>query len=137
MKLFRGPVNVCDKNDNPLDREAGRTARSTCEGGSSDTGFLCADYSPIPISDDLSYGFAFHIGTDFSAQNPNCCKCFEVQWVSGAAGEKNKRMVVQVISPGGAGGDVVAGDLIIMTPGGGLGPVGSACSAQYGSGYDW
>lgn len=128
---------MCDKDDNVLQREAGRTSQSTCEGASSDTGFLCGDYSPIPVSEELSYGFAFHIGNDFTAENPNCCKCFEVQWVSGAASEKGKKMIVQVVSPGGAGGDVVAGDLIIMTPGGGLGPVGTACRSQYGTGYDW
>lgn len=46
-------------------------------------------------------------------------------------------MIVQAVYPGGAGGDVVADDLIILTPGGGLGPIGDACRAQYGDGFDW
>lgn len=69
--------------------------------------------------------------------NPNCCRCYEVEWLDGIGGDRNKRMIVQTIYPGGTGGDVVAGDLVILTPGGGFGPFGNACRTQYGNSYDW
>src|SRR5690606_29015655 len=100
-----GSVKVCDANDNPLPSEAGRTSQSTCEGAGSDTGFLCADYLPVPVSEELSYGFVIHVGGDLTGENPNCCKCYELEWLTGAAAETGKKMIVQVAYPGGAGGD--------------------------------
>ena len=135
--FHRGAVKVCDRDNNPLERDAGRASSSTCEGARSDDGFLCQDYSPIPVSEELSYGFAIQVGGNLNGDNPNCCRCYEVEWLEGAAGDKDKRMIVQTVYPGGEGGDVVSDDLIILTPGGGLGPVGSACRAQYGRDYDW
>ncbi|SPO04380.1 uncharacterized protein DNG_07065 [Cephalotrichum gorgonifer] len=128
----RGSVKVCDRDNNPLASDVGRGTSSTCEGANSDSGFLCHDYSPIPVSDELSYGFAIQVGGNINADNPNCCRCYELEWL-----DRNKKMIVQTVYPGGAAGDVRANDLIILTPGGGLGPVGRACSAQYGSGYNW
>lgn len=44
-------------------------------------------------------------------------------------------MVVQAINVGGVGGDVKKEDIIVMTPGGGVGPNAKGCAAQYGSQY--
>jgi hypothetical protein len=46
-------------------------------------------------------------------------------------------MIVQTIFPGTTGGDVRANDLIILIPGGGVGPGGGACTKQYGNSYRW
>ena len=44
---------------------------------------------------------------------------------------------MQILTPGGAGGDVKRNDLILLTPGGGVGPLSTGCTAQYGNGFSW
>lgn len=121
-----GQLKVCDVNDQPLTNDLSASIDSSCsEEGSTDRGFLCSDYQPRPVSDDLSYGFAITDGN-------NCCKCFELQWTDGPA--VGKRMQVQIINEGG---DVANGqrDFILVTPGGGVGPNQAGCDTQFG--YDW
>lgn len=68
--------------------------------------------------------------------NDHCCQCYEAEWLSGAAIER--KMVVQVVNvadSAGPDGDVNEGDLIILTPGGGVGPSIEGCQAQYGLQY--
>ena len=78
-------------------------------------------------------GAAGAASQDISA---HCCRCYEVDWTSGAAA--GKKMVVQVVNIGegaGPGGDVEEGDLVVLTPGGGVGPSREGCRAQYGQRY--
>ncbi len=111
---------------------AGIQAASACLNGN---GYLCENYQPIPVSDDLSYGFAIQVSDNQREDNPNCCKCYDVMWLSGNSA--GKRMIVQVLTPGGSGGPVKKDDLIILIPGGGVGPLSSGCRAQYGNSYSW
>ena len=97
--------------------------------------FMCDTYQPIPISNDVSYGFAIQVSDSQNGDNPNCCKCHEVKWTTGAG--INKTMVVQIVTPGGSGDPVKRNDLIILTPGGGLGPLSSGCPNQYGNTFSW
>lgn len=129
----RGAPKVCDRDNNALGQDASVRATTGCANGG--TGFLCQDYQPIPVEPDLSYGFAIQVGGGQAGTNPNCCKCYEVQWRSGKA--SGKKMIVQSIYPGQTGGDVRNNDLIILTPGGGLGPESSGCPRQYGNTYRW
>lgn len=96
---------------------------------------MCDDYQPRPVADDLTYGFAIQVGGNTAGDNPNCCKCYEIQWLSGAAA--GKKMIAQIVTPGGRGGDIKDNDLIILTPGGGLGPFSNGCRNQYGNNYSW
>jgi len=97
---------------------------------------MCADFQPIPVSESLAYGFAIKFnGNDKTASNSDCCKCYEVEWTSGAA--RGKKMVVQAVTPGTAAGDVGGNDLILLVPGGGGGPYSQGCQKQYGTGYNW
>ena len=66
-----------------------------------------------------------------------CEKTIDVWWTTGAAAAANKSMIVQILTPGGAGGDVKRNDLILLTPGGGVGPLSTGCTAQYGNGFSW
>jgi len=112
---------VCNKANEPL--RDGQNATSSCaEGGGA--GYLCSSYAPVPVADDRAYGFAI------MSRNDACCKCYEVRWTSGAA--RAKTMVVQAINVGPAGGDVGADDVIVLTPGGGVGPNSGGCKSQYG-----
>ncbi|KAK3318928.1 RlpA-like double-psi beta-barrel-protein domain-containing protein-containing protein [Apodospora peruviana] len=129
----RGVATVCNKNNEPQGRDAGVRASSGCANGGS--AFLCDTYQPIPVADDLSYGFAIQISDGQTGDNANCCKCHQVTWTTGAA--VNKSMIVQIITPGGAADVVKKNDLIILTPGGGLGPLSSGCANQYGKAYSW
>jgi hypothetical protein len=79
----------------------------------------------VPVTDTLSYGFAVINGA------ANCCKCFQLTWTSGAA--RGKQMVVQAINLFEPSGDVKAGDVVVLTPGGGSGPNEVGCRAQYGT----
>lgn len=118
---------VCDINDQPLSADLSASISSSCsESGGDSRGFLCSDYQPRPVSEDLAYGFAITDGSQ------NCCKCFELQWTEGSAA--GKRMQVQIINEGG---EVTNGrrDFILLTPGGGVGPNQAGCNAQFG--YDW
>ena len=128
----RGVVSVCDKNNKVQELQAGIRANTGCSGGSA---YMCDTYAPIPVSDDLAYGFAIHVTDNQNGDNPSCCKCHEVRWLTGAAA--NKTMVVQIVTPGGSGGDVKKNDLILLTPGGGVGPLSSGCTSQYGNSYSW
>ncbi|KAJ9132943.1 Barwin-like endoglucanase [Coniochaeta hoffmannii] len=121
-----GSVAVCDKSDNFLSTSTGASAPSGCNADGKGTGFLCSDYSPRPVSEDLSYGFAITNGVE------NCCKCFELMWTDGNAA--GKRMQLQVVN---SGGSVTGGvrQFIVLTPGGGVGPNTQGCDGQWG--YDW
>ncbi len=123
---------MCDKNNLKQDQQNGQRANSGCVGGSA---FLCDDFQPTPVRDDLSYGFAIQVSDNQRGDNPACCRCYEVEWLSGNASQK--RMIVQVLTPGGSGGDIKKDDLIILTPGGGLGPLNRGCPAQYGNNFNW
>ncbi|KAK4663484.1 hypothetical protein QC763_608775 [Podospora pseudopauciseta] len=134
----RGAVRVCNRSNQPLPTTAGVSAVTGCQPGvnTNTAAYLCDTYQPIPISNDLSYGFAIQVQDSQAADHPNCCKCYQLRWLTGAAA--NKTMIVQVVTPGGAGGDVKRGDMIILTPGGGVGPLGQGgCNGMYGGGYNW
>jgi Glycosyl hydrolase family 45 len=126
-------VKVCDKNNNVMDQNTGLYATSGCSSGG--TAFMCPDFQPMPLEDTVSYGFAIQVGGQTTGDNPNCCKCHEVQWVSGKA--EGKKMIVQILTPGGSGQGVKDNDLIILTPGGGVGPLNGGCKNQYGSNVIW
>ena len=130
-------VATCDKNNKPIaDLQTALFTATGCQAGGG--AYLCSSFAPIPVNDTLSYGFAIQVtGNNNVGDNPNCCKCYEVNWTSGPASEKNKRMIVQIVTPGGTGGDVKVGDLIILSPGGGLGPFDTGCARQYGNTFDW
>ncbi|KAK3379224.1 glycoside hydrolase [Lasiosphaeria ovina] len=131
----RGVVGVCDKNNKPIDHDAGIRANTGCSSSASNSAYLCDSYSPTPVADDVSIGFAIQVSDSQNGDNPNCCKCYQVRWLTGAAA--NKSMIVQILTPGGSGGDVKKNDLIILTPGGGVGPLTSGCTNQYGKSYSW
>lgn len=117
-----------------MDPNTGLTAVSGCSTGGS--AFACPDFQPIPVADNLSYGFAMQVGdTTAGANSPLCCICQQVEWTSGSA--QNKTMIVQIVGPGTASGSVTTGDLIILTPGGGVGPTPAGCTNQYGTSYNW
>jgi hypothetical protein len=85
----------------------------------------------MPAADDLSYGFAVAPGN-------NCCKCYDIFWLNGAA--SGKRMIVQVINwmPDSANGTLDPGrigDFAILSPGGGSGPNPQGCQKQYGQSW--
>jgi len=114
------------------------SAASGCNSGNSNAGFLCADLTPQPVSDDMTYGFAIEVGGDNSASSQSCCKCYELEWLTGAAADLNRKMTVQIMTPGQAAGNITAGDIIILTPGGGTGPLGNTgCRRQFGNNFDW
>ncbi|KAI0015444.1 RlpA-like double-psi beta-barrel-protein domain-containing protein-containing protein [Xylariomycetidae sp. FL0641] len=125
-KTVSGSPKVCDVNNNILAGNSDQY-RSGCETGGS--AYLCADYAPIPVSEDLAYGFAVRKG------DASCCKCYELAWRSGAA--RGKRMVVQVhnIVQTGSGPGATDADWIIAVPGGGSGVNQLGCRAQYGTNW--
>jgi len=114
----QGVPKVCDINNNPLTKPL-----DTQSGCASGTGYLCDLYAPVPVSDELSYGFA-------TMPTANCCKCFQVTWKSGAAA--GKQMIVQVVNNFNATKDLKSNDIVILTPGGGNGPNENGCRNQYG-----
>ena len=128
----RGVVKTCDKNNRPLDQQAGVRAINGCLGGN---GYMCDEFQPVPVSADLSYGFVYMISDAQTENHPNCCKCVEITWQSGPAA--GKQMIAQVVTPGGSGGDIKRNDLIVLIPGGGLGPLSAGCPAQYGRDIRW
>lgn len=162
----RGMARVCDRNNNPMEFYQGLRSQSGCSTASgtylvrallapqapypscppllSNTTHQCSDYAPTPVSSDLSYGFAIRVGGNPLGNHPDCCKCYELQWISGEA--DGKSMVVQVIniadeSPQSGrnsdqGSSVRTGDLILLAPGGGVGPYNQGCSNQYGTAYN-
>ncbi len=46
-------------------------------------------------------------------------------------------MIVQTVIPGTARTPVKANDMIILVPGGGVGPEATGCTGQYGTDYKW
>ncbi|KAL1868425.1 hypothetical protein VTK73DRAFT_3691 [Phialemonium thermophilum] len=124
-----GYVKVCDKNDNPLSQSSGQSAQSSCS-SSTGSGYLCSDYVPRPQSDNFSFGFAITDGVE------NCCKCYELTWTDGPS--KGRTMQVQIINEGGQGPNGTDGngrDIIILTPGGGVGPNTRGCNSQFGDSW--
>jgi hypothetical protein len=83
--------------------------------------FQCWDYSPIEVSDNLSYGWAA-----FNNADAACGDCYQLDFKSGPV--SGKQMVVQVINIGDGGTN--AFDLLI--PGGGVGQF-NGCSTQWGN----
>ncbi len=124
-----GVAKVCDIYNHALPQLVGTAVKSGCESGGS--AFLCDSYAPVPVADDLSYGFAVMNGKE------KCCQCFELAWTSGDA--EGKRMVVQVVDTTGDNPDpnssVQKSDVILMTPGGGVGQFDSGCRTQYGTSW--
>jgi hypothetical protein len=116
-----------------MDQYAGMQSTSGCSNGGNS--YMCADFQPVPIEQNIAYGFAIQVGGSRTGDNPNCCKCYEVEWRSNAA--RGKKMIVQVVTPGFTAGSVKVNDLIILTPGGGVGPDSSGCAKQYGDSYRW
>ncbi|KAH9899024.1 RlpA-like double-psi beta-barrel-protein domain-containing protein-containing protein [Xylariomycetidae sp. FL2044] len=119
-----GSPKVCDVNNDALAGNSDQY-RSGCDTGG--TAFLCADFSPIPVTDSLSYGFAVRKG------ETNCCKCYQLTWTTGAAA--GKTMVVQIhnLVNTATGIGATDRDFIIATPGGGSGVNQLGCRAQYGT----
>jgi len=133
----RGVAKVCDKANKPLDQNTGLRAASGCANGGASSAYICDTYQPIPVAEDLTYAFAIQVSDNQNADNANCCKCYDVWWTTGAAAVANKSMIVQIVTPGGASGDIKRNDLIILTPGGGVGPLSTGCTNQYGTSYSW
>ncbi|KAK5653922.1 hypothetical protein OQA88_7847 [Cercophora sp. LCS_1] len=131
----RGVARVCDKGNKLLDQNTGLRANSGCANGGSSSAYMCDSYQPVPLSNDLAYGFAIQVSSNQNADNAACCKCYEVKWLSGSA--INKTMIVQILTPGGSGGDVKVNDLILYLPGGGVGPLSTGCTNQYGNSFSW
>jgi hypothetical protein len=121
--MNRGFPKVCDINNNVI--QNGLDASTGCTSGGN--GFLCQDYSPVATSDSMSYGFGIMSSTG------NCCKCYQLTWSSGNA--NGKSMVVQIINSFSPSGDVGANDIILLTPGGGVGPNNAGCRYQYGTSW--
>jgi hypothetical protein len=113
-------VKVCDRNDYLLSN--GESVQSSCRSDNAGEGFLCSDFQPRPVSNDLTYAFAA------MSDLHDCCKCFELFWTSGPSA--GNRIQVQMINGGTSGNEV---GLII--PGGGVGDNYRGCETQYG--YDW
>jgi len=113
----------------------GGTERSGClDGVAAGNGFLCSDFSPTPITEDMSYAFAITPGLE------NCCRCYELEWVDGDA--LGKKVQVQVINIGG-NFDLTGRkrEFTILTPGGGVSDHSAGCTKQWGkkqyvAGYD-
>lgn len=128
---------MCDISSNVI-RNNGASRTSGCDASVGNTtapnqaAYLCNDYSPKAADEHISYGFAAMPGN-------NCCKCYQLQWTSGAA--QGKSMVVQVINQATGGddgkgnGDVKDQDIVILTPGGGSGPYESGCRRQWGTAW--
>lgn len=119
-----GYVKVCDKNDQFLSESLGDSEDSSCASRAGNA-FLCSDYSPVPQTEDFSYGFAAIEGSE------NCCKCFELEWTDGPS--RNKQMHVQVINDGGETDN--GRDFVILMPGGGVGPNEKGCDTQFGGSW--
>jgi hypothetical protein len=96
---------------------------------------MCDSFQPTPVADDLSYGYAIQVSDAQTENHPNCCKCYEITWLNGGA--EGKRMIAQVLTPGGSAGDIRRDDLILLVPGGGLGPLNQGCPNQYGRNVNW
>ena len=88
-------------------------------------GFLCDSYSPKPVIEQPSYGFAIMNGTQ------NYCKCFQLTWRSGAA--TGKQTVTQASNGFDLTGGLEATDMVILSSGGGHGPKDAGCNKQYGT----
>ncbi|KJR88089.1 uncharacterized protein SPSK_07867 [Sporothrix schenckii 1099-18] len=118
-----------------LASQAGASPMSLANGQREDSGcsrtpgnaYLCSDYSPHIVDEKLSYAFAVTNGT------ADCCKCFELTWKDGPVA--GKRVQVQVINSGGDVNTETGRDFVIVTPGGGVGPNGGGCNAQYGANW--
>ena len=120
-QLCSGTAKVCGRNNNPLAVQQGQQEGSSCADRPGNA-YLCSDYQPRPISDDLSYAFAITNGRE------NCCQCYELQWTDGAG--RGKRVQVQIIN---TAGKADPREFILLTPGGGVGPNTNGCTSQYGS----
>ncbi|KAH8891786.1 barwin-like endoglucanase [Thozetella sp. PMI_491] len=120
----QGVPAVCDINNKQLNSITGLNVKSGCDTGGQ--GYLCDKYIPTPVADDMSYGFA-------AMGAGSCCKCYQLQWTSGNA--QGKRMIVQAIDLTTGSSNVGSGDVVILTPGGGVGPYDSGCRSQYGTSW--
>ncbi|CAI4215691.1 unnamed protein product [Parascedosporium putredinis] len=112
----RGVASVCNAQNQFLPLQQGILAQSSCAGGA---GFLCDSYQPIPISEDQSIGFALQVGV--------------AKWGGGGKEDDGANHQHRRHSHGES--DVKLNDLIILTPGGGVGPYNTGCQLQYGAQY--
>ncbi|KAK4444909.1 RlpA-like double-psi beta-barrel-protein domain-containing protein-containing protein [Podospora aff. communis PSN243] len=133
----RGVAKVCDRSNQLLDQATGIRTNSGCMAAGASSAYMCDTYQPMPQTEDFSYAFAIQVSSNQNADNAACCKCYNVWWTTGAAAAANKSMIVQIVTPGGASGNIRQGDLIILTPGGGVGPLSAGCTNQYGTGFSW
>lgn len=91
--LAQGPVQTCDKSDNPLS-DNGAT-KSACDGGSA---YMCSGHSPWAVNDDLAYGWAA-VRISGGSESSWCCACYELTFKDGPVA--GKKMVVQATNTGG------------------------------------
>ena len=121
--FYSGTAKTCDINNELL--SDGSTATSGCD--ENGKAYLCDDYSPKPVSENLSYGFAVLY------DNESCCKCYRLTWTDGKAAGKS--MIVQSINIFSETDKISVSrdDIVILTPGGGVWGSGSGCMSQYGS----
>lgn len=125
------PVKSCDASGN---NKVNADTQSACSGGSSTT---CNSFVPEVYSSAVSFGFvASHV------QGAACGKCYQLQFTGsshnggadpGSQALKDKVMIVMSTN---IGGDVSAGQMDLLIPGGGTGAFygcGSAWGVQQGS----
>jgi hypothetical protein len=119
------PVKSCDGSG---DNKVNADVQSACSGGSSTT---CNSFVPEVYSESVAFGFvASHV------QGAACGKCYQLQFTGsshnggadpGSQALKDKVMIVMSTN---IGGDVIAGQMDLLIPGGGTG-------ALYGCGTAW
>lgn len=90
----QGPVQTCDKNDNPLS-DNGAT-KSGCDNGGG--AYMCSSQAPWAVSDSLAYGFSA-VRIAGQTENQWCCACYELTFTSGPV--NGKKMIVQATNTGG------------------------------------
>jgi hypothetical protein len=119
-------MHSCDQQNQSLG--SNYDAKNGCESGG--TAFMCYDFAPWAVSDQLAYGFVAYNGA-------RCGQCFQVQFdgtshnggaESGSTALTGKQMIVQVINIGGIEQD----QLDLLIPGGGVGAM-NGCSTQWGT----
>jgi hypothetical protein len=121
---IRGYPAVCDYNNRIIPN--GLSVSSGCSIG--DIGFLCDTYQPVVVDDKLSIGFALMYG------QRQCCKCYQLSWISGAA--KGKKMIVQAINTAPTYEGVDKNDIAILAHNAKYWPNTAGCRNQYGpNGY--
>lgn len=124
------PVSSCSMTNQSFGGD--HDQKSSCPNGNNGSAFMCWNFGPWAVSDNLAYGFAaISKGGDY------CGRCYQLQFTgkshnasvdTGSAGLAGKTMIVQAINNGGVEGNQF--DLLI--PGGGVGDF-NACATQWGT----